>query len=117
MSFADESVWHLDSKTLFKQNYLSLNCLITSVYLLDNAVQIGINVQDDSLYNSGAAFNALAYYSIPFLLYFADGNRYEGEFRDDNRNGQGTFYAIIEIELRRLDILILQYSSACYNIT
>ena len=60
---------------------------------------------------------SLAYYSIPFLLYGADGNRYEGEFRDDKMNGQGTYYAIIEIELRCLDKLMLQYSSTYYNIT
>ena len=41
----------------------------------------------------------LAYYSIPFLLYWADGDRYEGEYRDDKKNGQGTYYAKVEVEL------------------
>ena len=47
----------------------------------------------------------LAYYSIPFLLYWTDGNRYEGEFRDDMRNGQGTYYAKIEVELKCFELL------------
>ena len=25
-------------------------------------------------------------------FYFADGNRYEGEFKDDKKNGKGTFF-------------------------
>ena len=50
-------------------------------------------------------FNALAYYSIPFLLYYADGDRYEGEFRDGDINGQGTYYAKIEVELKCLEML------------
>ena len=48
---------------------------------------------------------SLAYYSIPFRLYGADGNRYEGEFRDGNMNGQGTFYAKIEVELKCFEML------------
>ena len=47
----------------------------------------------------------LAYYSIPFLLYGADGDRYEGEYRDDEYNGQGTYYAKIEVELKCLEML------------
>ena len=48
---------------------------------------------------------SLAYYSIPFLLYTADGSRYEGEYRDDKANGQGTYYAKIEVELKCLEML------------
>ena len=47
----------------------------------------------------------LAYYSIPFLLYHANGDRYEGEYRDDDVNGQGTIYAKIEVELKCLEKL------------
>ena len=48
---------------------------------------------------------SLAYYSIPFLLYLASGSRYEGEFRDSMKNGQGTYYAKIEVELKCLEML------------
>ena len=50
---------------------------------------------------------SLAYYSISFLLYGANGDRYEGEHRDGNKNGQGTYYAKIEVELKCLEMLNL----------
>ena len=58
---------------------------------------------------------SLAYYSVPFLLYFADGDMYDGEFSDGDRNGQGTYYAKKETEFICLNIFMLQYSSAYYT--
>ena len=59
-----------------------------------------LSVQSISFATQVQPLMSLAYYSIPFLLYFANGNKYEGEYRDGKKNGQGTFYAKIEVELK-----------------
>ena len=37
--------------------------------------------------------------SIFILLYYEDGSRYEGEWKDGNRHGKGVFYTKISIEI------------------